>query len=190
MGMAAAALRSSIRDQLAHRFDVDFSFRQRPQADLLPGGFARGAFTELCGPPSSGRTAMAFGALAHITRIPEFCAYVDAANTFCPLSAQESGVHLPHLLWVRCSGNAEHALKATDLLLQGGGFGMLVLDLGNVSAREARRISLASWYRLRNSIEKTPTAFVVLERQLNARSCSAKHIECEAASSLSLPKLL
>jgi len=33
------------------------------------------------------------------------------------------------LLWVRCGHSAEHALKAADLLIQGGGFGLVVMDL-------------------------------------------------------------
>jgi len=74
--------------------------------------------------------------------------------------------------------------------LQGGGFGMLVLDLTGVSLRDARRISLASWFRLRNAIEKTPTAFVVAEEQLNAASCSAKQIRCRASNPVSRPGLL
>ena len=194
MGSAATVLRSSIQAsvqaKLGARFDVDFSFRAKPKYELLPGEIPRGAFTEIYGPPSSGRTTVVFSALAHLTRHPEFCAYVDAGDSFDPLSAAESGVHLPHLLWIRCSGNSEHALKATDLLLQGGGFGMLVLDLASVSARDARRISLASWFRLRNAIEKTPTAFVVMERQLNAASCSAKQIYCEPGNPVSRPLLL
>ncbi len=194
MSTSAAALRSSIQadvqTKLGPRFDVNFGFRSKLQQDVLPGGIPRGAFTEIYGPPSSGRTTLMFSALAHLTRQPEFCAYIDAADTLCPRSAAEAGVHLPHLLWVRCSGNSEHALKATDLLLQGGGFGMLVLDLTGVSLRDARRISLASWFRLRNAIEKTPTAFVVAEEQLNAASCSAKQIRCRASNPVSRPGLL
>ena len=190
MSTTAAALRSSIQAQLSHRFDVNFRFHEKPAYELLPGNIPRGAFTEITGPASSGRTTLVFRALAHLTRQPEFCAYVDAGDSFCPLSAAESGVHLPHLLWIRCCGNAEHALKAADLLLQGGGFGMLVLDLAGISARDARRISLASWFRLRNAIEKTPTALVVVEEQLNAGSCSAKQLRCQAANPVSRPELL
>lgn len=194
MGSAAAALRSSIEAgvhaKLGPRFEVDFGIRSKPKQEFLPGGIPRGAFTEIHGPASSGRTTLIFSALAHLTQQPEFCAYIDAANALDPLSAAQSGIHLPHLLWIRCSGNSEHALKATDLLLQGGGFGMLVLDLTGVSSRDARRISLASWFRLRNSIEKTPTAFVVAEEQLNAPSCSAKQIHCQAANPAVRPGLL
>jgi hypothetical protein len=48
------------------------------------------------------------------------------------------------MLWIRCRNNAEHALRAGDLLVQAGGFGMIVIDLAGVPVRDARRISLAS----------------------------------------------
>ena len=60
------------------------------------------------------------------------------------LTGSEAGIDLKQLLWVRCGKNAEYALKATDLVVQAGGFGMVVLDLEGVPAREARRISSPS----------------------------------------------
>ena len=67
----------------------------------------------------------------------------------------------------------EQVLKVTDLLLQSNGFGMIVLDLGDIPVRSARRISLASWFRFRRAIEHTPTVLLVLEQQPIAGSCSA-----------------
>ena len=67
---------------------------------------------------------------------------------------------LPRLLWVRCGHNAEHALQAADLLIQGGGFGVVAMDLGDTRAPAARRISLTSWFRLRRAVEHTPTVLV------------------------------
>src|ERR1700686_2308385 len=64
-------------------------------------------------------------------------------------------------------------LKVTDLLLQSNGFGMIVLDLGDVPVPSARRIPLASWFRFRRAIEHTPTALLVLEQQPIAGSCSS-----------------
>jgi hypothetical protein len=67
----------------------------------------------------------------------------------------------------------EQVLKVTDLLLQSNGFGMIVLDLGDVPVRSARRIPLASWFRFRRAVEHTPTALLVLEQQPIAGSCSS-----------------
>jgi recA bacterial DNA recombination protein len=64
-------------------------------------------------------------------------------------------------------------LKVTDLLLQSNGFGMIALDLGDVPASSARRIPLASWFRFRRAVERTPTALLVLEQQPIAGSCSS-----------------
>jgi recA bacterial DNA recombination protein len=64
-------------------------------------------------------------------------------------------------------------LKVTDLLLQSNGFGMIALDLGDIPAQSARRISVASWFRFRRAIEHTPTALLVLEQQPIAGSCSS-----------------
>lgn len=67
----------------------------------------------------------------------------------------------------------EQVLKVTDLLLQSNGFGMIVLDLGDIPVRSARRIPLASWFRFRRALEHTPTVLLVLEQQPIAGSCSS-----------------
>ena len=67
----------------------------------------------------------------------------------------------------------EQVLKVTDLLLQGNGFGMIVLDLSDIPAASARRIPLASWFRFRRAVEHTPTVLLILEQQPIAGSCSS-----------------
>lgn len=71
-------------------------------------------------------------------------------------------------------------LKVTDLLLQSNGFGMIVLDLGDVPVQSAR-IPLASWFRFRRAVEHTPTALLVLEQQPIAGSCSSMLLKVSAA---------
>lgn len=144
---------------------------------LASGGIPRGALTEIHGPASSGRTSLLFAAMARVTTNQEYCALIDAADAFDPASAAEAGVHLSRLLWIRCGGNAEHALKAADLIVQAGGFGLIVMDLADTPPRTAARISLASWFRLRHAVERTPAALVVLEQMLNAKSCSSLQLE-------------
>jgi hypothetical protein len=53
-----------------------------------------------------------------------------------------------------------------------------VMDLGDTTPQTARRISLASWFRLRRAVEHTPTVLVSLARQSNARTCASLVIEC------------
>lgn len=148
------------------------------QIDSAIGGLPRGALTEIYGPASSGRTSLLLSILAEATARQEICALVDAADAFDPLSAAASGVRLDRLIWVRSANNAEHALKAADLLIQGGGFGLVAMDLGDTPPSTARRISLTSWFRLRRAVEHTPTVLVALSRQANAKTCASLMLEC------------
>jgi recombination protein RecA len=85
----------------------------------------------------------------------------------------------------------EQVLKVTDLLLQSNGFGMIVLDLGDIPARSARRIPLASWFRFRRVVEHTPTVLLVVEQQPIAGSCSSVLIKVSGVrSQVSGKKLL
>ena len=74
-------------------------------------------------------------------------------------------------------------LKVTDLLLHSNGFGMIVLDLGDVPAQSARRIPLASWFRFRRAVERTPTVLLVLEQQPIAGSCSSALVKVSGVRS-------
>jgi recombination protein RecA len=67
----------------------------------------------------------------------------------------------------------EQALKAADLLLQAGGFGLVVMDLADVPSSMARRIPLTSWFRFRRAVENTPAALLVLEEEPHAKSCAS-----------------
>lgn len=149
-----------------------------PELDAVTGGVPRGCLTEIFGPASSGRASLLASILAEATRREEVCALVDAEDCFDPLSATMAGVRLERLLWIRCGHNAEHALKAVDLLIQGGGFGLVVLDLGDTPPQTARRISLTSWFRLRRAVENTPTVLVAVARQSNAKTCASLMLEC------------
>ena len=59
------------------------------------------------------------------------------------------GVELSKLVWVRCGGNAEHALRAADLLIQAGGFGVVALDLAEAAPAALNRIPPTAWFRFR-----------------------------------------
>ncbi|MFB3815568.1 MAG: hypothetical protein ACE14L_15800 [Terriglobales bacterium] len=79
---------------------------------------------------------------------------------------------------LRGSGRAwyariEQALKATDLLLAGGGFSVVAVDLADVPADAARRVPLTSWFRFRRAVEHTPTVLLVIEREPCAKSCAS-----------------
>jgi hypothetical protein len=67
----------------------------------------------------------------------------------------------------------DQALKATDLLLQSGGFGLIAIDLGDISIEQARRIPLTSWFRFRRVVENTPTILLLVARDSCAKTCAS-----------------
>jgi len=147
------------------------------QVDSVIEGCPRGRITEITGPASSGRTTLLHSVLAEASRLGEFTAVVDAANSFDPTSAAASGINLQQLVWVRCNGNAEHAMRAADLLINAGGFGVIAIDLCDVPLQALRRIPVSSWYRFRRAVENTPCALVVLSREPQAKACAALLLE-------------
>jgi len=67
----------------------------------------------------------------------------------------------------------EQVLRATGLLLESGGFGLIILDLGDLPPKAARRIPLTTWFRFRRAVEHTPTVLFAIEQQPIAGSCSS-----------------
>jgi hypothetical protein len=162
---------------------------------LLDGGLPVGAISEINGPESSGRTSLVLSFLAQRTALGQVCAWVDAEDAFDPESAAACGVNLRQLLWVRCQkvGGAaqakqsakpwtrlDQALRATDLLLQAGGFAAIVLDLGDTAPEHARRIPLATWFRFRQGADRARTCLLVVAQGNCAQSSAAVALECAA----------
>jgi hypothetical protein len=126
-------------------------------------------------------------ALAARTQATEVCALADAQDAFDPAGAQNAGVFLPRLLWVRCGG-IDQALRSVDLLLHGGGFGLVALDLSDIPPRLVRQVQLNVWFRMRRAVEDTSTVFVVLAQESNVKSCASLVLRVERqAASWSLP---
>jgi hypothetical protein len=177
--MPAALLKKQFESVLGGHLD----WQSRPELEWVRSGIPeidlpRGCLTEIFGSSSSGRTTLLHSILAEATAREEVCALVDTDDAFDPASASSAGVRLDLLIWVRSSHNAEHALKAADLLIQGGGFGVVAMDLGDTPVWSARRISLTSWFRLRRAVEHTPTVLLSISRQSNAKTCASLTLEC------------
>jgi recombination protein RecA len=75
----------------------------------------------------------------------------------------------------------DRALRATDLLLNTGGFRIIVLDMGDVRPEQVRRVPLASWYRYRLQAEQTQALFLVLTQTECTRSCASVILRCKEA---------
>jgi hypothetical protein len=73
----------------------------------------------------------------------------------------------------------EQALKATDLLLHSGGWGVVVVDLGSISWANARRIPLSTWFRFQRIVENTPTILLLLGEEPCAKSCASLVLRCQ-----------
>jgi recombination protein RecA len=206
----AEVVRAQVESNLAKKIPSALTVREKPRVEVFStgiaevdaaiaretgtGGLPRGALSEICGAGSSGRTSLVFSLLAQVTGNQskrEFCAVVDATDAFHPASAENSGVDLSRVLWVRCgtsSGNrgaalnaVEKALKVTDLLLQSGGFGLVAVDLGDIAPDVARRVPLTSWFRFRRAVEDTPTALVILEQEPYAKTCASLVLQVKSS---------
>jgi hypothetical protein len=174
-----------------------------PVDDLLEGGFPIGAISEITGPSTSGRTTITLAFLARRMQEGSVCALIDANDTFDPESAAANGVNLKHLLWVRCSNSQiekpssevrftpsgkpeqkpwrrlDQAIRATDLLLQAGGFAAIVLDLADEAIEYGQRIPLATWFRFRQAADRTRCSMIVLGKAAYAQSSASVVIECQ-----------
>jgi recombination protein RecA len=188
--MRAAVSKAEIESAIASRFGSAFKQQEKPLAEAIStgisqvdafigGGLPRGAIAEIYGRQSSGRTSFMISALAHAIRREEVCALVDTNDVFDPQSAAQAEINFDRLLWIRCTNNLEHAFRATDLLLQAGGFGLVMLDLGDVPAQTAKRIIASWWYRFRRTLEATPTALVVIAEESSVRACAALTLELQ-----------
>ncbi|MGH9470275.1 MAG: hypothetical protein ACRD1N_08035 [Terriglobia bacterium] len=185
--MNAARLRAQLESSLSDRFPSPFTYHRPsapetisvPALEALAGGLPRGGLTEICGPESSGRTALLLSVLAQAAG--EFFALVDGRDMFDPHSAAAAGVDLKRLLWVRCT-QAEQALRAAETLLGGGGFGIVALDLASIPTPVMRRIPLSIWFRLRWSVRDTRTALIVLEREPTVGTSASLVVRLNAES--------
>lgn len=190
--MKAAFSKAKLESDIARRFGDAFKIHEKTvvetlstgidEIDALTGGLPRGAISEIFGPASSGRTSLMFSMLAYATSHEETCALVDTNDVFAPTAAAAAGIDFERLLWIRCAGNLEHAFKATDLLLHAGGFGLVILDLGDVAGKDARRIVTSWWYRFRHTVEDRPTVLTVISEEACTRSCAALTLKLKGAA--------
>lgn len=159
----------------------------------LGGGLPRGHTSEIVGPRSAGRTTLMCAALAATTARHELAALVDPLDNFDPETAASCGVRLEHLLWLRGEGIApgtlprghrgrlelvlDRALKALNLVLQAGGFDLVVLDLAEVPSDAIRHLPFTTWFRLQRVIEGSRTVCLLVGPIPIARSAEGASIQ-------------
>lgn len=201
---SSAAIRLQVETSLAKRVPAALTFKIKHAPELfstgiadvdtiLGGGIPRGSISEVVGAISTGKTSFALATIAAITQSGAACAWVDVGDALSPDSAAAANIILKRLLWLRMSAERrqrvmdkpwsrqEQALKATDLLLQAGGFAAIVLDMSDVLPQFVTRIPLSTWYRYRLAAEQARTALVLLTQTPCANSCAALALRCEPA---------
>lgn len=170
----------------------------------LSGGLPRGQVSEVVGPASSGRTSVAWAALAAATQRGESVALIDTFDRFDPPTAHACGIELSRLLWVRgqavsktaaaidpawlpgvraVSGPGtfmerviDRAIKSLNLVVQSGVCTLVVIDLIDVPAVALRRLPASTWFRIERAIEGSDTAVVILSAIPVARSAGGRSV--------------
>ncbi|HEX2568836.1 MAG TPA: hypothetical protein VH877_04695 [Polyangia bacterium] len=143
--------------------------------EALGGGLPRRRLTELVGKRSAGRTSFLLAVLAAATQRGEAVALVDVAGMLDVRSAAAAGLVLERLLWV-CPRNLgpgpedtppgrqregewlRRGLRAAELILAAGGFGLVALDTGE----GLPRVADATWLRLARGAERSAPPGAVL----------------------------
>jgi hypothetical protein len=172
--------------------------------ETLRGGIPRGQLSEIHGPVSSGRTSLAWAALAAAAARGEWVALIDTFDRFDPECAQEAGVVLSRLLWIRGQAlskttgaidpawipgersvqgpgtllerTIDRAIKAFNLVAQSGVCTMVVLDLVDVPDTTLGRVPRSTWLRLQRVVEGTEVALLLIAAAPVARSAGGLSI--------------
>jgi len=80
-------------------------------------------------------------------------------------------------VWARM----EQAMRVTDLLLQAGGFGAIVLDMGSLAPEQVSRIPLATWFRYAAAAERSRACVVLLTQHGCSKSSAGLVLRLSAA---------
>ena len=150
--------------------------------DPLGGGMRRGHLSEIVGERSAGCTTLWLAMAAAATARGEVVALIDTHDRFDPVSAEAAGVDLTRLLWVRESGHADRALKAMNLVLQAGGFGLVAFDLSDVRGPALRQFPHTTWMRIARIVEGSLTVAMLIGAEHIARSPGGATIVLERGS--------
>ncbi len=201
-------LTSTLPDRLGE--DAVAAFGTDTLDRALSGGLPRGQVSEVAGPSSSGRTSLAWAAMAAATLRGDSVALIDTFDRFDPPTAHACGMVLSRLLWVRgqavsktavavdpawlpgvraVSGPGtfmerviDRAIKALNLVVQSGVCTLVVIDLVDVPAAALRKLPASTWFRIERAIEGTDTAVLILAAQPIARSAGGRSIVLHTGS--------
>ncbi len=98
-------------------------------------------------------------------------------RTQAPLLVSSSS-NKPERPWTRL----DKAIRATDQILQSGGFRVIILDLASVPPEQAIRIPSATWFRFRRAAQESDAIFLLLTQVACARSSAVCVLDCSAGT--------
>ena len=180
--LRARKLDVTLTDTSVPRAPDDLAATGVPAVDAaLGGGFVRGQLSEIVGPRSSGRTAVLCQTLRAATARGELVALIDTSDRFDPVSTGAAGLDLSRLLWIRDTGDAARALKATTLVLQAGNFGIVAFDLADVSSPTVRAFPFTTWLRIARIVEGSQTVALIIGSDHIARSPGGMTLTLESS---------
>ena len=191
--IALATLESALRD---HKLDRTLTTALPPMDRVDPAAFVptglealdahlrsgipRGHLSEIVGPRSSGRTTLTLQLMAAATREGELVALIDTFDRLDVASLAATGADLSRVLWVRGQAVSkspdlveraiDRALKAFNLVLQAGGFGLVALDLTDAPHAAVQRLPFTTWMRVQRAVEGSDTACVLMASEPVSRS--------------------
>jgi recA bacterial DNA recombination protein len=159
------------------RKDRRLSSGLAPLDALIDGGIPRGRISEITGRAGSGKTSIAASFASFATQRGEVAAWLDASGSFDPESMAAAGVDLRRMLWasMRTASSsrilprsrfaagplARHQsaiVKAAELVLEAGGFGLVVVDFGET----VRSFTYASSLRIARAAERSGAAVIAI----------------------------
>lgn len=154
---ALAQLRRACRSDLGRSTEPPFPTGCEVIDAALHGGLPRGHMVEAVG--NVGRLSLALNVLAQATQRRELAVMIDGADALDPRSAEELGIDLRRLLWVRVK-KGNDALRAADMVLSAGGVSLLVLYLVEQSDPQlAMRTAL--WTRLGQRTQRAKASVLI-----------------------------
>lgn len=159
----------------------------------LGGGWPCGSVSEIVGRRSSGRTAVLVATLAAATRRGDVVGLVDAFDRFEPRMAAAAGLDLARVLWVRgpaltvetarpdaLGAAIRQAVRACDLIVRAGHFGVVALDLADAPSRAVKALPFTTWLRLAHANEGRDSVCVIVGEAPMGRSARGQSMRVSA----------